>query len=32
MLVDLNPHEAKETLTAALKQHNSNDEVRAKLV
>jgi transcription termination factor Rho len=31
MLVDLNPVEAMETLTAALKKHKTNDELLAKL-
>ncbi|MBP9903663.1 MAG: transcription termination factor Rho [Verrucomicrobiota bacterium] len=32
MMVDLNPIEAMETLTAALKKHKTNDELLAKLV
>jgi transcription termination factor Rho len=32
MLVDLNPIEAMETLTAACKKHKTNDELLAKLV
>jgi transcription termination factor Rho len=32
MMVDLNPVEAMETLTAALKKHKTNDELLAKLV
>jgi transcription termination factor Rho len=31
MMVDLNPIEAMETLTAALKKHKTNDELLAKL-
>ncbi|TAK93200.1 MAG: transcription termination factor Rho [Verrucomicrobia bacterium] len=31
MMVDLNPVEAMETLTAALKKHKTNDELLAKL-
>ncbi len=31
MMVDLNPVEAMETLTAALKKHRTNDELLAKL-
>ncbi len=31
MMVDLNPIEAMETLTAALKKHRTNDELLAKL-
>jgi len=31
MMVDLNPIEAMETLTAALKKHKNNDELLAKL-
>lgn len=31
MMVDLNPIEAMETLTAALKKHKTNDEMLAKL-
>ena len=30
-MVDLNPIEAMETLTAALKKHKTNDELLAKL-
>lgn len=32
MMVDLNPIEAMETLTAALKKHKTNDELLTKLV
>ena len=32
MMVYLNPGEAMETLTAALKKHKTNDELLAKLV
>ncbi len=32
MMVDLNPVEAMETLTAALKKHKTNDELLAKLL
>ena len=32
MMVDLNPVEAMETLTAALKKHRTNDELLAKLL
>ncbi len=32
MMVDLNPVEAMETLTAALKKHKTNDELLAKIV
>jgi transcription termination factor Rho len=31
MMVDLNPVEAMETLTAALKKHKTNEELLAKL-
>jgi hypothetical protein len=30
-MVDLNPIEAMETLTAALKKHKTNDELLAKI-
>ena len=32
MMVDLNPVEAMETLTAALRKHKTNDELLAKLI
>jgi transcription termination factor Rho len=32
MMVDLNPIEAMETLTAALKKHKTNDELLSKII